>query len=264
MWSAVLPVLGFLIGIVAAMTGVGGGVFIVPILTLLYSFSPATAVGTSLAAIVLTSTAATANYSFQKRIRIKIGLLLSITTAPGALLGAYLTSITPSRVLGLVFGGFLLIVAFRMAIENPWRKREQKERKKFENGKPSNNSWSSQNSRLIVGVALSFFGGFTSGLLGVGGGIILVPIMTFVIGMTIHSSIATSMFVIMITSIFGVGQHYSLGNINLQYAMLIGLGSVIGAQIGAFTSRKISGKNLRRIFGLLLLLASIQMIIKFV
>jgi hypothetical protein len=109
-WELILPVLGFPIGIVAAMTGVGDGVFIVPLLTLVYAFVPASAVGTSLAAITFTAVAAAISYSRQRRIYYKAGLLLAIATAPGAVIGAFLTSVLPAATLGLIFGFFLIIV----------------------------------------------------------------------------------------------------------------------------------------------------------
>jgi len=114
MMEVLLPVLGFLIGTIASMVGVGGGVFIVPLLTLVYEFSPSHAVGTSLATIVFTSLASTAHYSRQKRIYYKTGSILAISTVPGAYLGAYLTEIVQEQMLGLIFGVFVLLVALRM------------------------------------------------------------------------------------------------------------------------------------------------------
>lgn len=82
MWEWLLPIFGFLIGIAAALTGVGGGIFIVPLLTLLYGFDPVIAIGTSLATIIMTSIASSVNYLKQKRVYIKIGLILALATAP--------------------------------------------------------------------------------------------------------------------------------------------------------------------------------------
>src|SRR5208337_5414022 len=100
MWEILLPFLGFMIGTVAALTGIGGGVFIVPLLTLLFAFSPGNAAGTSLTVIVFTALAATLNYSRQKRISYKTGALLAVVTAPGGILGGYLTTVISANVLG--------------------------------------------------------------------------------------------------------------------------------------------------------------------
>jgi uncharacterized protein len=264
MWELLLPLLGFFIGVLAALTGVGGGIIIVPLLTLAYAFAPANAVGTSLLAILITAVAATVGYSHQKRIDYKTGLLLAATTVPGALLGAFLTSLTPPMILGLTFGVFLIFVALRLLVQAS----------RFGRNLPSHHSveetkfnlkaaWRKTRGRLVAGVALGFFGGVASGLLGVGGGVVLVPILCLVLELDIHVAVATSMFTMIATSISGAVQHYSLGNINFEYALLLGFGAVVGAQLGAFASKRISGRNLQLIFALLLLAVSIQMIIKF-
>jgi uncharacterized membrane protein YfcA len=93
MWEWLLPIFGFFISIAAALTGVGGGIFIVPLLTLFYDFEPVAAVGTSLAAIIITSVASSANYLKQKRVYVKAGLVLACSTAPGAYIGAAVTAV---------------------------------------------------------------------------------------------------------------------------------------------------------------------------
>jgi uncharacterized membrane protein YfcA len=258
MWELLLPLAGFLIGVVATLTGVGGGVFIVPLLTLAFSFSPADGVGTSLTVILFTAIGATLGYSRQKRIYYKAGLLLAVLTVPGALLGAYLTAVLSASWLGVIFGVFLILVAAQIIAKGVLGKR---------------GAGSSMNSeaevfgsrrRLAGGILLAFFGGIASGLLGIGGGVVLVPIMALLLLMSMHVAGATSMFTMILTSLSGVAQHYALGNINLEFALLIAVGSVLGAQVGAYTSKKVSGRNMRRIFAVLLIIVSVQMLIKFI
>jgi hypothetical protein len=81
--------------------------------------------------------------------------------------------------------------------------------------------------------------------------------------MPIHNATATSMFTMIITSISGVAEHYMANHIYFEYALLLALGTIFGAQVGAYASKRISGKNLRRIFGIVLLFVSIQMILKY-
>ena len=111
-----MPVFGFFIGAVAALVGIGGGVLIVPLLTLLYGFLPANAAGTSLTTIIFTATASTLNFARQKRTFCRTGLVLAVTSIPGALTGAYLTTIIPARTLGLIFGVFLILAATRIIL----------------------------------------------------------------------------------------------------------------------------------------------------
>jgi len=265
MWELLLllPLLGFLVAIVASMTGVGGGIFFVPLLTLAYEFAPSNAVGTSLTVIVFTALSASAGYARQKRIFYKTGLLLAVMTIPGSVVGAFSTSVLPGDVLGLVLGFFLVAVVIRMvSAKGVWHRKNPQlgvskivvyERDLFLNKK-----------RLVIGVGLGFFGGLVSGLLGVGGGIFLVPLMALFLGISIHAAVATSMFTMIFTSLSGVAQHWSLGNVNLEYALLLAVGALVGAQIGAWICKRTSGETLSLLFAVLILVVSVQMIVKFI
>lgn len=257
-----LPILGFLIGTVASMVGVGGGVFIVPLFTLVYDFSPSHAIGTSLATIIFTSLASSVNYSRQKRIYYKTGLVLAITTVPGAYLGAYLTEIIQERLLGLIFGAFLLFVALRMIFKLSLSKHRHSNAKEV-SPVDSESSLFERKNKVLLGVVLGFFGGLSSGLLGIGGGSLMVPIMVLAMGIPIHITVATSMFTMIFTSTSGVIEHFRLDNIHFDYVLLLVSGTIFGAQLGAYTSKRISGRNLRRIFGLVLIIVSIRMTLKY-
>jgi uncharacterized membrane protein YfcA len=253
-----LTVFGFFIGVIASLTGVGGGIFIVPVLTFFYDFKVNNATATSLTTIIFTAIAAAINYSRQRRIFYKTGLILIVTTAPGAYLGAWVATIIEERLLGLVFGIFMILVAIRMIISTLRTKT------------PNKSSSTRTDSELIklrriiiIGAGLSFFGGVASGLLGIGGGVLIVPIMAVIMGMPIHYATATSMFTMIFTSISGVTKYYQSNLINFPAALILAAGTVIGAQVGAYTSKKISGRNLSLIFGIMLIIAGINMLLKF-
>ena len=253
-----LVVFGFFIGIIASMTGVGGGIFIVPILTFFYAFVVNSATGTSLTSIIFTAIASTLNYAKQKRIYFKTGATLIITTAPGAYLGAWLATIMEERTLGLVFGVFLILVAIRMII-SALRTKAQKQAQPVRTGTELLHS----GKTVIIGAGLSFFGGVASGLLGIGGGTLVVPILIVAMGMPIHYATATSMFTMIFTSISGVAKYVQADLINFPVALLLATGTIFGAQVGAYTSKKISGRNLGLIFGIMLVVAGINMILKY-
>jgi uncharacterized membrane protein YfcA len=262
MWDLwLLPVFGFLIAIVASLTGIGGGIFIVPVLTLLYEFVPANAVGTSLTTIIFTAVAATLNYARQRRIYWRTGLVLAVTTAPGAYLGAWLTSQLQPRVLGLIFGFFLIFVAVYIMMDLNNLRRSKNEDKT--SNQKSDSELVRSGRTIVIGAGLSFFGGLASGLLGIGGGLLVVPIMTFAMGMSMHLATATSMFTMIFTSISGVTQHYQANHINFETALLLAMGAIFGAQVGAYTSKRISSKNLRRVFGIVVIVSGINMILKY-
>jgi len=253
-----LVIFGFLIGILASMTGVGGGVFIVPILTFFYAFVVNSATGTSLTTIIFTAIASTVNYAKQKRIYFKTGLILVITTAPGAYMGAWLATIMEERLLGLVFGVFLMLVAAR-AIISVLRKKTQDKQSAI----VTDTQLIHSGKTIALGVGLGFFGGIASGLLGIGGGTLIVPILTIALGMPIHYATATSMFTMIFTSISAVAKYYQSNLIDFPVALTLAAGSIIGAQVGAYTSKKLSGRNLTMIFGVILIIAGANMIIKY-
>ncbi|MDH5448529.1 MAG: sulfite exporter TauE/SafE family protein [Candidatus Bathyarchaeota archaeon] len=264
-----LPVLALFVGIIAAMLGIGGGVFIVPALQLLplsIEFSPQIAAGTSLAMIVFKALSSTSSYVRQERIDYKVGLFLATVTVPGAFLGAYLTAIIAKELLILIFALFILYVASRMIFSYSLSN--------FKLLKSRKTGWT---RRLVdsegkvfdyiadmkIGLPLSFFAGVSSGLLGIGGGALLVPILHFALSFPMHLAVATSVFIMIFTSLSGVVTHLSLGNVQFGYALLLGVGVIFGAQMGAYVSRRVSSKNLQRIFGLVLVFVSLRMILKF-
>ncbi len=256
-----LPFFGFLIAIVASLTGIGGGIFMVPVLTLLYEFVPANAIGTSLTTIIFTAVAAVLNYTRQRRIYYRTGLVLAMTTVPGAYLGAWLTTQLQPRDLGLIFGSFLIFVATYIIADLNTRRRSKNRSEVLK--QRSDSELVRSGKTIALGAGLSFFGGLASGLLGIGGGLLVVPIMTFSMGMPIHLATATSMFTMIFTSISGVVQHYQASHINFESALLLVLGAVFGAQVGAYTSKRISSKNLRRIFGIIVIVSGVNMILKY-
>jgi uncharacterized membrane protein YfcA len=263
---ALLSPIAFLVGIIAAMTGVGGGVFIVPLLSLAYGFPPHQAIGTSLTMIVFTSLSSATGYWRQKRVDYKVGLILTLTTIPGAFAGAYLTSSVEEKLLGLIFGVFLIFVALRMAFQLNRYRFEIPRIGKVWHRKivDSDDTVFAYDTNVYFGLVLGFFGGLSSGLLGLGGGALMVPILHLIMNFPMHVTVATSMFIMVFTSISGAATHFSLGNVHISYAVFLCIGVILGAQLGAYLSKKISGKGLRRIFGVVLLLVSIRMILKFI
>jgi len=270
MWDLLLlPIIAFLIGIVAAMLGIGGGVFMVPALVILpwYSLDPAVASGTSLAAIIFTSLSSTFRYRKQRRIDYLLGLPLASTTIPGVFLGSYSKSIIETRLLGLIFAFFLIFVAVRMFI-GKGRREEKNAARKVKRGKNRKliDSYGyiftySVDIRVIPFLGLA--AGFSSGLLGIGGGAVLVPAMNLGIGVPIHIAAATSMFIMIFTSVAGTMTNIWLNQIRFDYALLLAAGIIFGAQLGAHYASKASARNLQRMFGVILIIASMRMILKF-
>jgi hypothetical protein len=259
MLGPILAVIAALVGIVSAMIGLGGGFLIVPILVLLFNVEIHRAVGTSLMMIVFTAASATFAYARQKRIDYKVGLILTIGTVPGAVLGAYLTTLASGRLLAALFGAFLLLVAMLM-MRKEYKRSGSKvgwQRTIVDSQGVSFN----YTARLVPGIILSFFGGVVSGFFGIGGGAVMVPVMVMVVGIPIHIAVAVSMFMMFFTSISGAATHLALGDIMPEYALYLSLGIIFGTQVGAAAARKLKSRPLQMIFAIFLVVVAVRMIL---
>ena len=240
------------IGGLASLLGVGGGIFMVPLL-LLGGFVPITqeAAGTSIAAVVFTSLSGSIAYGVKRLINVRIGLLLMPTTILGAWCGACLTTVINPRWLSIAFG-VLLFYPVAMMIQ----------------GKPPKEIGLSLHGekkgvRLVVITALlGLAAGVASGLFGIGGGTVMVPALAVFLGLDIVTAAATSLFVMAPSAIIATYQHWAQGYLHPELALPLILGIVIGAQIGPRIGTRIPKERLRQLFGIVLLYAAINMIIK--
>ncbi len=250
-----LVVAAVAIGGVASMIGVGGGVFMVPLLAFFFVPTTQVAVGTSLAVIVFNSLSSTLGYARRRAVDFRLGLWLLPTATGGAWLGAYLTNFISSAGLSIAFGLFLIYVALIMI-----GGREPKEvaaRLRARPRAPGNPDGAIGASAAgLVGL----IAGLASGFFGIGGGAVMVPAMTLLLGVDILRAVATSLFVMGPSALIGALQHYAQGNVRLEYALPLALGIVVGAQLGAYTATRVPKLFLRRLFGVVLLYSAFNMI----
>ncbi|KPV61590.1 MAG: hypothetical protein AOA65_2407 [Candidatus Bathyarchaeota archaeon BA1] len=254
------------VGIISAMIGVGGGFLVVPALVLLFFIPSHKAVGTSLTMIIFTALSSTLAYSRQRRIDYSLGLILTMGTVPGAIMGAYVTRFVTARGLSFLFGLFLVAVALRMMLapeRGAQKASESKQRGWHRRLTDSKDVVFEYNANMKPGLALSFLGGFTSGFFGVGGGAVMVPVMNLGMGVPIHIAVATSMFMMMFTSLSGVATHLMLGNVLPDYALYLSIGVIGGAQVGALIARRLKARYLERIFGVFLVVVGLRMVLEY-
>lgn len=249
-----LFVAAILIGWVSSMIGVGGGIFMVPLLTI-FQYVPTTqvAVGTSLAAIIFNSVSSTASYARQRVVDFRLGLLLMPTATVGAWLGAYLTRFISSKGLAIAFGIFLVYVAGIMLLG-----REPKEVALWLRGRLMHSD--GENFSIWGGGAVGLIAGLAAGFFGIGGGAVMVPAMTLLLGTDIVRAVATSLFVMGPSALIGSIQHAFQGNLRLEFAVPLALGIILGAQLGAFTTTRVPKIFVRRLFGAVLLYSAFNMI----
>ncbi|MEM3586083.1 MAG: sulfite exporter TauE/SafE family protein, partial [Candidatus Jordarchaeaceae archaeon] len=200
-------------GIIASILGIGGGFLNVPIIEYLANERINVAVGTSLLTIVFTSFSATIEYAYKRAVDFKLGVVLATTSVPGAFLGAYLTGWIQENVLKAAFGVALVIVGISMILKSERKKKDNPQetlKNEMKTLKRESLSWKrtvkivngeeyTYSVNPLLGLIFSFVAGLVSGLLGIGGGIVQVPVLNIVLGVPIVVTVATSMFIIAIT-----------------------------------------------------------------
>ena len=240
MTGILLIIIGLVAGTLGAMLGVGGGIIMVPALTFL-GITPSQVASTSLFAVTSTSVSSTIEYSKQKRIDYKLGLLMAAIAVPGAVIGAWLSSDISQGLFRFSFGILLMLAGIYILYKNSILK----DRDKKSAGLKSYHF-------LAIGAG-SFSAGIISSLFGVGGGIIFVPLMLLILGLGMHRAAATSQLTLMITSIAGVTTHVILGHPDYIYAIALSIGAFAGGQIGARVSKSAKEALLQKVLGAILI-----------
>lgn len=237
------------IGVLASLLGIGGGAFMVPLL-LLGGFVGQTkyAVGTSIAAVAFTSLASSAGYLRARLVNVRLGLLLMPMTVVGGYFGAVASDVLPEDVLAAAFGVFLVYPGVKMVVD-----REP----------PVGRAEAMDSVFVYLGVFLfGGFVGFASGLFGIGGGSLMVPALTLVLGLGITRAVATSLFAMFPSAVTAAGKQYLQGNLFPELAVPLILGITVGASLGPYAARHVPKKAVRRGFGLLLLLVAARMVLR--
>ncbi|MGY5870755.1 MAG: sulfite exporter TauE/SafE family protein [Candidatus Thorarchaeota archaeon] len=244
------------VGVLSSMIGIGGGTVNTPLLLILFAFTEQSAPATALVGGLFVSIAASISYWKQQPRPIipKIGLMLAVLTVPGSLFGVFLrTLITAPYALRLIFGISLMPVALKMLFA--------KKRGKGDLASELSRWDMSQISNRQMGISLvgAFIGGISAGLLGLGGGAVIVPVLCVLMGLPMHAAVATSMFTMMFTATAGTAYNIILGSVDLYFALALGVGMLFGGQIGARLACKVNAVQLKQIFGLIIILPLISM-----
>jgi uncharacterized membrane protein YfcA len=242
--------LGTLIATVFSMVGLAGGVLMVPALVLLFGLGTQQAVGVSLFAIMFMTISAAIAYAIRGMIDYRVGLLLDTLDVPGAILGAYITTLIASGWLAGMFGALLLLVAANISLR----------RDEGSMGHPSQGLPLTRKV-LLYCTAGSFLSGVVSAMFGVGGGIIDEAVMILLLGMSIRLSAGTAVFGMAITTFAAVLPHWFLGNILLGYAIPLTVGCVLGGQIGPHLSGRVRAVTLRKVLGVVVILVGLRMLL---
>ena len=240
------------IGVCASLLGLGGGVFMVPLL-LLGGFvaTQPDAAGTSVAAVLFTGLSASIAYYRRRSIDFRIGLLFMPSAIAGVFLGTYVVQIADPAWLTTAFGVFLLYPTSMMLFG-----------KTSKDVKIESGSTASGVRFYFLVAFIGLAAGTATKLFGIGGGTVFVPSLVIFLGLDIVKAVAISLFVMVPTALIASVTSWVQSTLHVELALPLILGIAIGAQIGPRIGSRIPRKRLRQLFGLALLYATVNILIK--
>jgi uncharacterized membrane protein YfcA len=265
-FSTLLWVSSLATGFLGSLTGMGGGVVLVPLLTLVFQVDIRYAIGASLVSVIATSSGAAAAYVKEGFTNIRIGMFLEVATCLGALLGAFLAAQVSTGVIGVIFGLVLLYSAFLSSRPLPEQLADDPPdalaaRLRLDGSYPT--PWGEQHYHVHAvpaGFSLMVLAGALSGLLGIGSGAVKVLAMDQAMRIPFKVSTTTSNFMIGVTAAASAGVYLNRGYIDPGLAMPVMLGVLLGSLLGARVLVKARTRLLRIIFSLVILGLAIEMI----
>jgi hypothetical protein len=255
-------------GFLGALTGLGGGVVLVPLLTIFFKVDLHYAIGASLVSVIATSSGSAAAYVKEGFSNIRIGMFLEIATTLGAVLGAFLTAYLPAKYIAIIFGLMLMYSAY---VSRKTRPRSDvadtpdplATKLKLNGSFPDTNGIRQYNVyRVPAGFSIMFGAGALSGLLGIGSGALKVVAMDQAMKVPFKVSTTTSNFMIGVTAAASAGIYLNRGYIDPALAMPVMLGVLIGSLMGTRVLVKSKTKSLRLVFSAVIVLLGIEMLLK--
>jgi uncharacterized membrane protein YfcA len=262
-----LTLLGGAIGTYGTLIGAGGGIFLVPTLLLLYpQEAPNTIASISLAVVFFNAASGTLAYARMRRIDYRAGLLFAAAAIPGAILGAYATSLLSRRLFDLIFSVVILALA-AVIILRPIPQTQPRQPPRYGISRHLTDAKGiayDYTFSTLRGVGLSFLIGWVSSLLGIGGGAFHVPVLVYLLHFPLHVATATSHFTLAIMSLIGSVTHVLMGDFEhgIRRTLALALGVLIGAQLGAALSQRLRGSTLIRILALGLVLFGLRLVMQ--
>ena len=266
-FSSVVLAVAALAGFLGALTGLGGGVVVVPALVLALGVNVKYAIGASLVSVIATSSGAAASYVREGYSNIRIGMLLEIATTLGAVAGAVIAAHVSTHAIAIIFGLVLVQAAwqsFRPEAETGLVVESDALAEKLRLGGtyPLDGRATEYGVRNVpAGFGLMFGAGTLSGLLGIGSGAVKVIAMDRAMKIPFKVSTTTSNFMIGVTAAASAGVYLERGYIDPRVAMPVMLGVLAGAFLGTKVLVRVRVKTLRLVFGIVVLALAVEMIV---
>ncbi|MFN2489270.1 MAG: sulfite exporter TauE/SafE family protein [Actinomycetota bacterium] len=269
-----IALLGIISGTLGAITGIGGGVIIVPTLVLVFGFDFPTAVAASLAAVIATSTTTGGAYVGEGLTNMRLAMTLEVATTIGGISGGLLGILLPERVLAGLFATAMAATAFLVAkgrtehhALSPDEREQDREPIPPSSGALDARYFDTEANRKVVyhvervplGMSVSYGAGIMSGLLGVGGGFIKVPAMNLVMGVPIKVAAATSNFMIGVTAVSSFLVYLGRGEVHPAATTPLILGTIVGSLAGVRLHRRTGDRPVQLTLAAILLFVTLQM-----
>ncbi len=232
------------------MVGLGGGFIMVPLLRLFFGLSPAVAAGTSLILVVANSASGSIAYLRQKRVDVRVGLLVAAGGFPGSIAGAIAVTRVPGAVFDGIYALFLIVVGLDIILNRDKRLAHRNDRP-AQQGIAGMPVWRALSTGLLLG--------FVSSLFGIGGGVILVPSLLYFSSLPAHAISATSHFAMALTAPVGLTTQIVQHNARLDYAIPLVAGGILGGQAGARISSHLQSTMLVKLVAAALIAAAVAL-----
>jgi uncharacterized membrane protein YfcA len=260
----------FAAGLLGSMVGVGGGIIVVPVLTLLFGVNIRFAIGASIISVIATSSAGAASYVRERLVNLRVAMLMEVFTAAGAVVGATAAGHVPARALFLLFGALLAFTAWNMsrpkrgeALPAPPDLLSDRLRLHGHfHDRATGQDVHYRVARTKLGLAVSTAAGLMSGLLGIGGGVLKVPAMNLAMGIPLKVATATSNFMIGVTAAASAAVYFMRGDVLPFIAAPVATGVLLGATTGSKLLGRTRSEVLRVLFVIVLAVTAVQMLIK--
>jgi uncharacterized protein len=270
LFTLAVVAISLLAGFLGSLLGLGGGLIVIPALTLVLHVDIRLAIGASIVSVIATSSGAAAAYVRDRLANMRVAMFLELGTTLGAITGAYLAGIIHPRWLFVLFGLILAYSAVamlrgrRISEEErevgPWARVLRLRSSYFDHA--SGEEIIYQPVRARIGLGLMYIAGTVSGLLGIGSGALKVPAMDLAMELPIKVSTATSNFMIGVTAAASAGVYFSRGQIDPFIAAPVAVGVMAGAFVGSRTLGRIDSGSMRMTFVVVLVVIAAQMLLK--
>lgn len=256
-------------GVLGSLLGLGGGIIVVPALTLLLHVDIRYAVGASIVSVIATSSGAAAAYVRDHMANLRVAMLLEVATTTGALTGAFVAGLVSARWLFVIFGvmlGYSAVMMLRNRTAHaedavpPDRIADRLRLHDAYYDKAAGRTIAYRVTRTPIGLGMMYVAGVVSGLLGIGSGSLKVPAMDLAMRLPIKVSTATSNFMIGVTAAASAGVYFARGDIDPFVAAPVATGVLLGATAGSHLLARIQSSVIRLMFVVVLLFISAQMV----